>query len=169
MRSKQFGVAILVVVTVACTAAGIGMGSVGQATHAQAPGPRSCGPAARLLKHALVSHGYLTMCGPASGVIRFKGTSYAIHGGLCSDGRIYFGVLGLGSAPHKGFFIDLTHLRAGAVGVSDGEVEIVPGIRVALSGTALVKPSLKQGTFSVFGRSGSGRTGSTFTGSWNCA
>jgi hypothetical protein len=176
MRSRQLGVAILALATAVCTAAGIGMGSVGQTTHAgatpspQTPGPRSCSVADRLLKHALASHGYVTMCGPASGVIRFNATSYAIHGGFCADGvRLYFGVLGPGSAPHRGFLLDLAHLRAGAVGVTDGEVEIVPGIRFALTGTAVVKPDLTQGTFKVFGRSGSQRTGRTFTGSWTCS
>ena len=81
----------------------------------------------------------------------------------------YFGVLGPGSAPHRGFWIDLAHNRAGAVDVTDGEVEFVPGVRVALSGTALVKPGLKRGTFNVFGRSASGPTGGKFTGSWTCS
>jgi hypothetical protein len=176
MRSKHLGVAVLVVAAASCITACVGMGSVGQAKHAggasipRVLAPRSCSTADRLLKHALVSHGYYTMCGPASAVIRVKGTSYAIHGGNCADGvRLYFGVLGPGSAPHRGFFIDLAHKRAGAVDVTDGEVEFVPGVRAALSGTALVKPGPTRGTFDVYGRSASGPTGSKFTGSWTCS
>lgn len=132
-------------------------------------GPSSC-PTHGLLTHVIVRNGYRTMCGLASGVISLNGASYTLRGGFCDHGRMGFGVLGPGSAPHRGLFIVLAHDRAGAVDVIDGEVELVPGIRVALSGTAVVEPRLRRGTFKVFGRAGLGTrpTGSRFTGSWNC-
>jgi hypothetical protein len=137
---------------------------------AVAAGPRAC-PAGRSLPHALVRDGYQTMCGTARVVVVSERASYTIRRGYCTHARITFGVLGSGSAAHRGFAIVFAQNRAGVVLVIDGEAEFVPGIRVALSGTAVVAPGLKNGTFKVFGRGGrSGRTltGRTFTGSWNC-
>lgn len=133
-------------------------------------GPSSC-PTHGVSTHVIVRNGYRTLCGLASGVISLNGVSYTLRGGFCDNGRLGFGVLGAGSAPHRGLYIVLAHDRAGAVDVIDGEVELIPGIRVALSGTAVVAPSLRRGTFKVFGRagrSGTRPTGSRFTGSWNC-
>jgi hypothetical protein len=131
-------------------------------------GPRSCSTVDRRQQRVLVRNGYYTRCGPASAVLTFERRSYAIRGGFCTDGRMSFGVSGAGSASHRGFAIILASNRSGGVPVIDGEVEFVPGIRVALSGTAIVRRGLKRGTFRVYGRSGTRPTGSKFTGSWNC-
>jgi hypothetical protein len=134
-------------------------------------GPDTC-PAGRVVTHGLWHNGYSTLCGPAHVVVvTSKGTSYAIRGGFCSGGHLGFGTFGNGSAPHHGFAIVLARNRAGPVKVIDGEAEFVPGVRVALSGRAVVAHGLRTGTFKVFGRGGSTgttRTGATFTGSWNC-
>ncbi len=134
-------------------------------------GPGSCPARLAVGQHGILRQGWETACGPGRALVTFKGVSYAIHGGYCTDGRLGFGILGNGSAPHRGFAIVLAHNRAGVVNVIDGEVEFVPGVRVALSGTAVVEPGLKRGTFKVFGRggpNGTTPTGSRFTGSWDC-
>ena len=137
----------------------------------EAVGPGSCPAHLKVGQHAILRHGWLRACGPGTALVMFKGVSYSIHGGSCTDGRVYFGIVGPGSAPHRGFWIVLARKGAAAVNVIDGEVELVPGIRVALSGRAVVEPGLKRGTFTVFGRAGPNGTtptGSHFTGSWNC-
>ena len=141
------------------------------ATESAVVGPGACPAHLKVGQHAILRHGWERVCGPGSALVSFKGVSYSVHGGYCSDGRVDFGISGPGSTPHRGFWIVLAHHGAGAVKVVDGEVELVPGIRVALSGTAVVEPGLKGGTFKVFGRGGSNGTtptGSRFTGSWNC-
>jgi hypothetical protein len=80
-----------------------------------------------------------------------------------------FGVYSPRATPHLGFGLRFDASRAGIVNVVDGELEMVPGIRVALSGTAHVDPGFRSGTFSVYGRGAGGRhTGGTFTGGWTC-
>ena len=134
-------------------------------------GQGSCPAHLKVGQHAILRHGWVTACGPGSALVTFKGVSYAVHGGSCTAGRAASALLGLAAHRTGGFWIVLADKRAGAVNVIDGEVEIVPGIRVALSGAAVVEPSLERGTFKVFGRggpNGNTPTGSRFTGSWNC-
>jgi hypothetical protein len=80
-----------------------------------------------------------------------------------------FGVLEPGRRPHKGLSLVLRPGdRPGHVAVVDGQLELVPGVRVAPSGTAIVSEGLAGGTFALFGRSAGGSTGSVFTGAWTC-
>jgi hypothetical protein len=82
---RSVGVAIVLLATASGIAAAIGT-AIDQPAYGglvsipRGFGPRSCSATARPSKHALVSHGYYTMCGPADGVIRSKGTAYETAG-----------------------------------------------------------------------------------------
>jgi hypothetical protein len=116
--------------------------------------------------------------GSARVVVIARGVTYVIQGGLggCSRplGNPPLRWIGAGSFTplakrHKGASVVLSPGdRAGRVKVIDGQLELVPGIRVALSGTAVVSSGLNAGTFKVYGRTANGPTGSWFTGSWTC-
>ena len=107
-------------------------------------------------------------CGPGSAVVWSKRRWLAIRGCGCNDGRLAFGIWSQHGTPHRGLYIVLESLRAGNVDVIDGGIELIPGTRTALFGSALVEPGLNRGSFNVYGRNGSGPDGSRFVGAWNC-
>ena len=82
-----------------------------------------------------------------------------------------FGVTTPRAVPHKGLFLMLEPgNRPGRVRIIDGQLDLVPGIRVALSGTAVVDRGLRSGTFWVYGRVWANiPSGGRFTGSWTCS
>jgi hypothetical protein len=112
--------------------------------------------------------GFTVFCGPGSAVVWSKGVWHTIKGSGCTDGRLAFGVWSQRRTPHEGLYIVLDSLRAGTVDMIDGGIELIPGTRTALSGTANVEPGLTRGTFNVYGPNGSGADGSRFIGAWNC-
>ena len=138
------------------------------ATIVLAPGSPAAGP--RLCTGS--KPGWWVQCGPASAVVTVRGVSHTITHGACngpSGGRLDFGIYSPRATPHVGLGLRFETVRAGTVKVIDGELEVVPGIRVALSGTAHVDPGFRSGTFSVHGRRADGRrTGGTITGRWIC-
>ncbi len=101
-----------------------------------------------------------------------RGVTHTIPHGACNGptgGRLDFGIYSPRATMHVGLGLRFETVRAGTVKVIDGELEVVPGIRVALSGIARVDPGFRSGTFSVYGRGADGRlTGGTITGSWTC-
>ena len=58
--------------------------------------------------------------------------------------------------------------KGGRVDVIDGVIDMVPGAADALSGRATIEPDARGGTFIVYGRGESGRTGRRYTGAWDC-
>ena len=80
-----------------------------------------------------------------------------------------FGVVTHRPLAHRGLLLVLRPgYRSGRVSVIDGQLELVPGIRVAISGAAVVTMGRDGGTFTLFGRSAAGPTGSRFTGTRTC-
>jgi hypothetical protein len=115
--------------------------------------------------------GWWVQCGPASAVVTVRGVTHTIPHGACNGhgGRPDFGIYSQSSKPHIGFGLRLDTVRAGAVKVIDGELDVVPGFRVALSGTAHLARGLRSGTFSVHARGADSRlAGHMITGRWTC-
>jgi hypothetical protein len=116
--------------------------------------------------------GWWVQCGPAHAVVTVRGVTHTITHGACNGprgGRLDFGIYSPRGVRHVGLGLRLERVRAGTVEVTDGELEVVPGIRVALSGTARVDRGFGSGTFSVHGRRADGRRiGGTIDGSWAC-
>jgi hypothetical protein len=98
------------------------------------------------------------------------------HGNCSVDaggGRLHFGSFRFENshlAPVNGLILNVEpNRRAGAVGVSDGGLELATGVEAALVGRAQVEAGLKRGTFTVFGATGNGtKYRLRFTGNWNC-
>jgi hypothetical protein len=125
----------------------------------------------------LRQHNVMRSCGLARVIVRAGGRFYVIRGGVCfapqgddpAERWLMFGVFTPLAQPHSGLgLVVRPGDRAGRVSVIDGELQLVPGVRVALSGSAVVGSGLGRGTFSVYGRSAKGLTGGRFTGSWSC-
>jgi hypothetical protein len=113
--------------------------------------------------------GFIVFCGPGSAVVWSKGKWNVIKGSACDGGRLDFGTWSQRSTPHVGLGIVLdSRPHPGSVDVGDGGIELIPGTRTALSGTATIEPGLKRGTFNLYGRNGAGPDGSRFVGAWNC-
>lgn len=96
----------------------------------------------------------LRYCSPARAVVYLNGKAYTIRGGHCYQRRgASEGVLAIGlitnrpAAPGQGILLTWP-TRPGPVRIDDSEVE-VPGMRVAASGTVLVRKGLKGGTFAL--------------------
>ena len=107
----------------------------------------------------------------AKAVVTVKGATYTIPHGACrgGGGQSDFGVYSQSAKPHIGFGLRLDTVRAGRVTVSDGELDVVPGFRVALSGTAHLDAGLRSGTFTVHARGADSRlAGGPITGRWTC-
>ncbi len=142
-----------------------------------APIPPQCAAADVREGKVVRGNGVLAACGPARVIVRARGVSYVIQGGVCFPPQgdnpakrwLMFGAFTPLAKPHRGLGLVLRPgNRAGRVSVIDGELQLVPGIRVALSGAAVVKSGLNSGTFTVYGRWAKRPTGSWFTGSWTC-
>jgi hypothetical protein len=126
----------------------------------------------------VVANGFLVECGPASAVVRSDGVTHVIRTGNCGAGPgldsdwNYFGVRSRRAAPHIGFAVhviyrpgDARERRPGRPYPIAGAIEMVPGARESLSGTArFAKGFLPDATFVLHGRT----TGRTYTGSWKC-
>jgi hypothetical protein len=143
------------------------------------PPPPRCAQAARFMHEHPAAD---VTCGHATVVARGKTNTID---GLCfrpysSTGVpvetlrfLSFGATTERAWPHKGLSLVLKPGdRAGHVRVIDGQLDLVPGIRVPLSGIAFVDRGLQRGTFRVYGRDGpdgTSPTGAWFTGSWTCS
>ena len=126
----------------------------------------------------VVRNGFLVECGPASAVVRSGGATHVIRTGNCGAGPgldgdwEYFGVRSRRAVPHIGLTIhviyrpgDVRERRPGRPYPIAGEIEMLPGARESLAGTATFPTRLSgNGTFVLHGRT----TGRTYTGSWTC-
>ena len=116
--------------------------------------------------------GWWVQCGPARAVVTVGGATYTIPHGTCHGhavGRPDFGVYSQSAKPHIGFGLRLDAVRAGRVTVSDGELDVVPGFRVALSGSAHLDAGLRSGSFTMHARGADSQlAGGPITGHWTC-
>jgi hypothetical protein len=118
---------------------------------------------------AVERRGFTVFCGRGSAVVWSKGGWHVVKGSACTADHLEFGVWSQSPVPHEGFGIVLTSIdHAGNANVIDGEIQLIPGTRTALSGSVVIEPGLSSGTFNVYGRNGSAPDGSRFIGAWNC-
>ena len=144
--------------------------------------PRSCsaGDAGTTINVGGDDPAWLRFCGPASGVLRLDGRSYAISRGYCTgplrsrrpEGgyaahrMVLLGLVRNGAPPHAAALVlSITPgNRAGLAHVDDGLVEI-PGHTLTVRGSAVVADDRNSGTFTLIG---SKPTRTRVTGSWRC-
>jgi hypothetical protein len=132
--------------------------------------PPKCTAADTRLQRAVVRRDLTRFCGPASAVVWSKGRWRVIDGGSCTNDRLelHFGVLGPKSSPHMGLSLVLDPpMDRGWTEVPGAELELVPGTRESLTGTA-VQTRPTGGIFRLWRPYPTRSGGRTFIGAWSC-
>ncbi len=126
---------------------------------------------------------FIRFCGHARADVRVNGKLFRIRGGKCfgrgsrpwrPDRRELSGIAvgfiaNRPASPGLGitFFWRPAFTRPARVRIDDSEIEFGGG-RIAASGTVVVGPRLRSGTFRLYGRTAAGPTGEHVTGRWTC-